>query len=229
MTKILLVDDDSHIRELVSLYLKDEGIEIIEASNGEEAWSYVEEGKPLDMVILDIMMPKMDGLELCRRIRGRGDIPILMITAKDDRDFKIKGFHLGTDDYLTKPFDPLEMVLRVKALLKRYRITTSQQVELGELTLDKIGYQIIDRTRSEHYTLPLKEFELLYQLASYPGQVFTRSQLIEQIWGHDYVGDERTVDTHIKRLRERFTAYENSSFRIITLRGLGYRLEVSRD
>lgn len=229
MTKILLVDDDPHIRELAALYLTDEGFEIIEAANGEEAWDYVAGGHPFDMVILDIMMPKLDGWELCRKLRERGEFPILMITAKAEQDYKIKGFHLGTDDYLTKPFDPLEMVLRVKALLKRYRIAASQKVELGELTLDKLGYLIIDRANQETITLPRKEFELLYQLASHPGQLFTRAQLIEQIWGLDYEGDERTIDTHIKRLRERFAGYETTSFRIVTLRGLGYRLEVSRD
>ncbi|MDT8976504.1 response regulator transcription factor [Paenibacillus sp. chi10] len=227
MTKILLVDDDTHIRELVNLYLTDEGFEIIEMANGEDAWKYVAEGRPFDMVILDIMMPKLDGWELCRKLREHGEFPILMITAKGEQDHKIKGFHLGTDDYLTKPFDPLEMVLRVKALFKRYRIASSQQIELGDLTLDKLGYQIFDRSNQETITLPRKEFELLYQLANHSGQLFTRRQLIDQIWGMDYEGDERTVDTHVKKIRERFADHE--SFRIVTLRGLGYRLEVARD
>ncbi|GAV11765.1 response regulator transcription factor [Paenibacillus sp. NAIST15-1] len=227
MTKILLVDDDAHIRELVNLYLTDEGFEIIEMANGEDAWKYVAEGRPFDMVILDIMMPKLDGWELCRKLREHGEFPILMITAKGEQDHKIKGFHLGTDDYLTKPFDPLEMVLRVKALFKRYRIASSQQIELGDLTLDKLGYQIFDRSNQETITLPRKEFELLYQLANHSGQLFTRRQLIDQIWGMDYEGDERTVDTHVKKIRERFADHE--SFRIVTLRGLGYRLEVARD
>jgi len=227
VTKILLVDDDAHIRELVNLYLTDEGFEIIEMSNGEDAWKYVAEGRPFDMVILDIMMPKLDGWELCRKLREHGEFPILMITAKGEQDHKIKGFHLGTDDYLTKPFDPLEMVLRVKALFKRYRIASSQQIELGDLMLDKLGYQIFDRSNQETITLPRKEFELLYQLASHSGQLFTRRQLIDLIWGIDYEGDERTVDTHVKKIRERFADHE--SFRIVTLRGLGYRLEVARD
>lgn len=229
MTKILLVDDDPHIRELASLYLTDEGFEIIEAASGAEAWDYVADGRPFDMVVLDIMMPHMDGWELCRKLRARGDFPILMITAKGEMDDKTKGFRLGTDDYLTKPFDPLEMVLRVKALLKRYRIAASRQVELGDLTIDKIGYQVVDRASQESFTIPLKEFELLYLFASRPGQLFTRSQLIQHVWGMDYEGDERTIDTHISRLRERFAAYEATSFRIVTLRGLGYRLEVRRD
>jgi DNA-binding response OmpR family regulator len=227
MTRIMVVDDDPHIRELVNLYLSDEGFEIVESANGEEAWRYISE-QSVEMVILDIMMPKLDGFELCRRIRALGDMPILIITAKSEADQKIKGFRLGTDDYLTKPFDPTEMVLRVKALLKRYRITTDKQVRMGDLTLDRLGYQIVDGQNETCTTLPLKEFELLYKLASYPGQLFTRSHLIDQIWGIEYEGDERTVDVHIKRLRERFAAYE-ATFRIVTLRGLGYRLEVYHD
>ncbi|WP_135555090.1 response regulator transcription factor [Paenibacillus cymbidii] len=227
MPKLLVVDDDLHIRELIRFYLADEGFEVAEAGNGEEAWRAIEAQTP-DLVVLDIMMPKMDGWELCRRIRAYADIPILMITAKSETDHRIKGFRLGTDDYLTKPFDPTEMVLRVKALMKRYRIATSGQIALGDLILDRTTFQIVDRRMKSSLTLPLKEFELLYRLASYPGQVFTRSQLIDAIWGADYEGDERTVDVHIKRLRERFEAHE-SAFRIATLRGLGYRLEVSRD
>ncbi|AJY75145.1 response regulator transcription factor [Paenibacillus beijingensis] len=227
MTRIMVVDDDPHIRELVNLYLSDEGFDIVETANGEEAWTYISE-QSVDMVILDIMMPKLDGFELCRRIRAMGDMPILIVTARSEADQKIKGFQLGTDDYLTKPFDPMEMVFRVKALLKRYRIATDQQIQLGDLTLDRIGYQIVDKQNGAMATLPLKEFELIYKLASYPGQLFTRSQLIDQIWGMDYEGDERTVDVHIKRLRERFAAYE-AAFRIVTLRGLGYRLEVYHD
>ncbi|MFC5468546.1 response regulator transcription factor [Cohnella suwonensis] len=227
MANLLVVDDDPHIRELVNLYLTDEGFDVAEAVNGEEAWRHVQ-SQPVDMVILDIMMPKLDGWELCKRIREKGDIPILMITAKAEADQKIKGFQLGTDDYMTKPFDPMEMVLRVKALLKRYRIAVSQQTNLGSLTLDRIAYQIVDNRDGQATTLPLKEFELLYKLASQPGRLFTRSQLIDQIWGLDYDGDERTVDVHVKRLREKFGSYQ-SEFRITTLRGLGYRLEVVHD
>ncbi|SDX14290.1 response regulator transcription factor [Paenibacillus sp. CF384] len=227
MVKIALVDDDVHIRELVRLYLSDEGFEIVEFANGEDAWLYVKENV-VDMVILDIMMPRMDGYELCRKLRESGDMPILMITAKGESEEKIKGFQLGTDDYVTKPFDPMELVVRVKALLKRYRITASQMVTIGSIVLDRIGYQVILKHTDTALTIPLKEFELLYKLASHPGQLFTRATLIEQIWGFEYEGDERTVDVHIKRLRERFAEYE-TAFRIVTLRGLGYRLEVLHD
>ncbi|MBP1934512.1 response regulator transcription factor [Ammoniphilus resinae] len=225
MPKVLVVDDEAHIRELVSLYLKDEGFEIVEKSNGVDALEYAE-NHPVDLVILDILMPKMDGWVLCERLREFGEMPILMITAKGEAQDRIHGFKLGTDDYLVKPFDPVELVLRVKALLKRYRISTSNIVKLGSLSLDRSSYQAIGED-GKSVTLPMKEFELLYKLGSYAGQLFTRDTLIEQIWGMDYEGDERTVDVHIKRLRERFAEYEGE-FKIVTIRGLGYRLEVKR-
>lgn len=226
MAKIVVVDDESHIRELIRLYLEDEGFEIVEKPNGADALDYVE-NHSTDLVILDIMMPKMDGWALCTQLRALGDIPILMITAKGEAGDRIKGFKLGTDDYLVKPFDPVELVLRVKALLRRYRISVSSVIKLGELSLDRKRYQVIYKN-GKTVTIPMKEFELLYKLGSYPGQLFTRDHLIEQIWGIDYEGDERTVDVHVKRLRERFAECE-SDFRIVTIRGLGYRLEVYQD
>lgn len=192
MAKVLVVDDDAHIRELVRLYLEDEGFDIIEKANGQEALEYAE-NHLVDLVILDIMMPKMDGWALCENLREFGEMPILMITAKGEATDRIKGFKLGTDDYLVKPFDPVELVLRVKALLKRYRISTASKIQLGGITLDRKSYHVIypdGRTA----TLPMKEFEVLYKLGSHPGQLFTRDNLIEQIWGIDYEGDERTVD-----------------------------------
>ncbi|KWX87706.1 heme transporter CcmC [Paenibacillus riograndensis] len=226
MPKVLVVDDDANIRELVRLYLEDEGIEVVQKGNGAEALEYAENYPP-DLVVLDIMMPGMDGWALCARLRELGDMPVLMITAKGEPADRIKGFKLGTDDYLVKPFDPMELALRVKALLKRYRIAYSQTVHLGDLRLDRKSYQVVNKDGLK-LTLPMKEFELIYKLGSYPGQLFTRNHLIAEIWGIDYEGDERTVDVHIKRLRERFAEHE-SDFRIVTLRGLGYRLEVYRD
>ncbi|KWX70125.1 response regulator transcription factor [Paenibacillus jilunlii] len=226
MPKVLVVDDDANIRELVRLYLEDEGIEVVQKGNGAEALEYTE-NQPPDLVVLDIMMPGMDGWALCARLRELGDMPVLMITAKGEPADRIKGFKLGTDDYLVKPFDPMELALRVKALLKRYRIAYSQTVRLGDLRLDRKSYHVVNKDGLE-LTLPMKEFELLYKLGSYPGQLFTRNHLIAEIWGIDYEGDERTVDVHIKRLRERFAGHD-SDFRIVTLRGLGYRLEVYRD
>lgn len=227
LTTILVVDDEAHIRELVRLYLEDEGLEVVEQTNGEEAWQYYR-NNPVDLIVLDVMMPRMDGWELCRRLREAGDKPLLMITAKGEPMDRIRGFQLGTDDYLVKPFEPLELVMRVKALLKRYRISISQTIRLGGITLDKTSYQIRYRVSGLSESIPLKEFELLFTLASQPGKLYTRDALIQQIWGFDYEGDERNVDTHIKRLRERFADYEQD-FRIVTLRGLGYRLEVYRD
>lgn len=222
MTTILVVDDDPHIRELVGVFLREEGFTVLEAADGREALALLETTRA-DLVILDIMMPNMDGWQLCRELRELYDTPLLMLTAKGETSQKIKGFQLGTDDYLVKPFEPLELVVRVKALLRRYRIAVSQRVQIGELLLDRKTYEA--QVGDKQVTLPLKEFELLFKLASYPGKTFSREQLIEQIWGYDYEGDERTVDVHIKRLRERFPE-ERHSFRISTIRGLGYRLEV---
>jgi two-component system OmpR family response regulator len=222
MTKLLIVDDDPHIRELVSLFLRAEGFEIYEAADGLEALEKLESLKA-ELVILDVMMPNMDGWELCRELRASYDMPLLMLTAKCETTQKIKGFQLGTDDYLVKPFEPLELVARVKALLKRYRIVTSQTVQAGELRMDRKTYEVTAHNQS--LTLPRKEFELLFKLASYPGRTFSRDQLIEDIWGYDFEGNERTLDVHINRLRERFPE-DRHSFRIRTIRGLGYRLEV---
>lgn len=222
MAKVMIVDDDPYIRELVRFYLRGEGFDVMEASNGLEALELLKRTLA-DLVVLDIMMPQMDGWELCRRLAADfPDIPLLMLTAKGETAQKVKGFQLGTDDYLVKPFDPPELIVRVKALLKRYRIQASHKVQAGAVELNRQSYEVY-RGR-ERVTLPLKEFELLFKLASHPGQIYTRNQLIDQIWGGDYDGDERTVDVHVKRLRERFSE-EQSGFAIITIRGLGYKLE----
>jgi DNA-binding response OmpR family regulator len=223
MSKILIVDDDPHIRELVGVFLQDEGFELVEASDGIEALAKLETVK-VDLAVLDIMMPKMDGWELCQQLKESYDFPILMLTAKGETSQKLKGFQLGTDDYLVKPFEPLELVARVKALLKRYHIATSQRVDVGELHMDRKTYEI--KVSGESFTLPLKEFELLFKLASSPSRTFSRDQLIEEIWGYDFEGNERTLDVHINRLRERFPEKKHS-FKITTIRGLGYRLEVN--
>ncbi|WP_027084451.1 response regulator transcription factor [Cohnella panacarvi] len=223
MTTILVVDDDPHIRELVGVFLKQEGFTVTEATDGLDALAKLEKS-PADLVVLDIMMPRMDGFELCRELRELYDMPMLMLTAMGETTQKVKGFALGTDDYLVKPFEPVELVVRVKALLKRYKISVSQQVTVGRVQLDRATFQV--KLGDIHLTLPLKEFEVLFKMASYPGKTFSREQLIEQIWGYDYEGDDRTVDVHIKRLRERFEE-EESGFRITTIRGLGYRLEAN--
>ena len=221
MNTILVVDDDAHLRELVSVFLQREGFAVVEAIDGVEALEKLATRKA-DLVILDIMMPQMDGWELCRQLRMLYDIPILMLTAKGETSQKLKGFQIGTDDYVVKPFEPREVVARVKALLKRYRIATSQTIRVGELRMDRRTFEVA--VHGEPVTLPLKEFELLFKLAGSPGRTFSRDQLIEDIWGYDFDGNERTLDVHINRLRDRFPE-EHHSFRIRTIRGLGYRLE----
>jgi two-component system OmpR family response regulator len=221
MSRVLIVDDDPHIRELVRVFLRNDGFEVIEASDGVEALSKLDSVK-VDLAVIDLMMPNMDGWELCQELKATFDVPVLMLTARAETSQKLKGFRLGTDDYLVKPFEPLELVARVKALLKRYRIESSPTIRIGELTMDRKTYQVT--VRGESLTLPLKEFELLFKLASYPGRTFSREQLIEDIWGYDFRGNDRTLDVHISRLRERFPE-EKHSFKITTIRGLGYRLE----
>ncbi|WP_240415567.1 response regulator transcription factor [Paenibacillus periandrae] len=225
MPAILVVDDDPHIRELVGLFLQRAGFDVLEAVDGQDALLKLE-GSKVDMVILDIMMPNMDGWELCSELREHYDKPLLMLTAKGETTHKVKGFELGTDDYLVKPFEPAELVARVKALLKRYRVAASQEVQIGTLYMNRHTFEV--RLGDQALTLPLKEFELLFKLASYPGRTLSREQLIEDIWGYDFQGNERTLDVHINRIRERFTDGDALSFKISTIRGLGYRLEGER-
>ena len=222
MSKILIVDDDPHIRELSGVFLRSAGFEIYEAVDGTDALAKLD-GLKVDLFIIDIMMPNMDGWELCRELREAYDLPILMLTARGETSQKLKGFQLGTDDYLVKPFEPLELVARVKALLKRYKISASQIVQAGELLMNRKTFEVT--VNDQELTLPLKEFELLFKLASYPGQTFSREQLLEDIWGYDFHGTDRTLDVHINRLRERFPE-DQHAFKITTIRGLGYRLEL---
>ncbi|MDQ0088665.1 DNA-binding response OmpR family regulator [Paenibacillus anaericanus] len=222
MAKILVVDDDMHIRELIRVFLEEAGMEVLEAADGLEALSMLAEERA-DLVIMDIMMPNMDGWELCHELQRDYDMPLLMLTAKGETKQILKGFELGTDDYLVKPFEPAELVARVKALLKRYQVAVSQMVNIGQISMNRKTYEA--STADENFTLPLKEFELLFKLGSYPGRTLTREQLIEDIWGYDFEGNERTLDVHINRLRERFPE-DKFDFKITTIRGLGYRLEV---
>jgi two-component system, OmpR family, response regulator len=222
MTSVLVVEDDAHMLEMILIILNHEGYRVRGAVNGKEALAEME-SSPADLVVLDVMMPVMDGWDLCRELRILSpELPIIMITAKHETSQKVKGFGLGADDYLVKPFDPQELVIRIKAVLRRYRIAADKRVILGSFKLDRLRGTVSEG--NVNWSLPPKEFELLYQLASYPGQIFMREQLIETVWGFDHEGDARTVDVHIKRLRERFAAYTHL-FRIVTVRGLGYRLE----
>lgn len=216
------MDDDPHIRELVEVFLRAEGLdEIYGATDGLEALQLLESNN-IDLAIIDVMMPNMDGWELCRRMRKSYEFPILMLTAKGETSQIVKGFELGSDDYLVKPFEPVVLIARVKALLKRYQISASQNVAVGRLRMNRKTYEV--SSEYGEITLPLKEFELLFKLGSYPGQTLTRDRLIEEIWGYDFEGNERTLDVHINRLRERFDG-DHYGFVIRTIRGLGYRLE----
>ncbi|GGA89668.1 response regulator transcription factor [Ornithinibacillus halotolerans] len=220
MNTILVVDDDAHIRKLIRLYLENSQYQVVEAEDGQVAIDLL--GKhPIDLAIIDVMMPHVDGYELTQDIRNYLDIPILMVTAKGESQDKVKGFRSGTDDYLVKPFDPVELILRVEALLKRYNIRVEDKINIGSVTIDKERLTVHNEVHS--VLLKKKESELLFVLASSPGKIFTRNQLIEKIWGYDYQGDERTVDVHIKRLREQLAEFDEIN--ITTVRGLGYRLE----
>jgi two-component system, OmpR family, response regulator len=223
MSKIMIIDDDPNIRELVVALLQNNGFEACEAADGREALQRIVIENP-DLAIIDIMMPNMDGFELCRHLRRYyEDKPVLMLTAKGELASKVKCFGLGADDYLTKPFEGDELVVRVQALLRRYKIDASQVIQIGNIIIDKNSYSIT--MNGLHEDIPMKEFELLFKLAGFPGKTFSRNQLIEDIWGVDFEGNERTLDVHVNRLRDRFPE-EKTGFKITTVRGLGYRLEV---
>jgi DNA-binding response OmpR family regulator len=226
MPKILVVDDDPHIRELVCALLKNGGFEPFEAADGRDALNNMFDLKP-DLCVIDLMMPNMDGYELCRKLRQYYEnTPILMLTAKNELSAKAAGFDAGTDDYLTKPFEGDELLMRVRALLRRYKIESSQTVQIGNITIDKSSYTVGVAGSPGGKDIPMKEFELLFKLAGSPGRTFSRDSLIEDVWGYDFDGNERTLDVHIGRLRERFPV-ETSGFKITTVRGLGYRLETT--
>ncbi|UFU00278.1 response regulator transcription factor [Radiobacillus kanasensis] len=225
MTNILIVDDDVNILKLVDIHLTEEGFTVLSAKDGTEALSMLKK-VTCDVAVVDVMMPFMDGFSLTKEIRKTYDIPVILLTAKNQIEDKEKGFQSGTDDYLVKPFEPKELIFRIKALLRRYDKHAEEMIiRLGRTTINKNNYEVQIGNRT--LLLPLKEFELLYFLTSNPMQVFSREHLIDQIWGMDYEGDERTVDVHIKRLRERFSEWTDD-FQIKTVRGVGYLLEAKR-
>ncbi|USG66163.1 response regulator transcription factor [Brevibacillus ruminantium] len=221
-TTILVADDDPHVRELVRYYLTREGYQMIEAPDGAAA-SDILQREQIQLAVVDVMMPGKNGWELCREIRENFDIPVILLTAKGEVWDKEKGFLAGTDDYLTKPFEPQELLYRIRALLRRYKMVSKQVIVMNGTVIDRISHVV--KVGDETIHLPLKEFELLAQLASFPGRTFTRAELLELIWGDDYEGESRTIDVHIKRLREKF-AEKTDDFVISTIRGLGYKLEV---
>ncbi|MGA4718623.1 response regulator transcription factor [Fictibacillus nanhaiensis] len=225
MTNILIVDDDRNILKLIDTFLSGIGYKIYQAQDGLEALKILRHTS-CELAVVDVMMPYMDGYNLTKEIRENYDIPIILLTSKNQIEDKEQGYLSGTDDYLVKPFEPKELLFRIKALLRRYdKQSDSAAVTLGRTIINKKSYEVLigDVT----ILLPLKEFELLYFLVSNPMQVFSRIQLIEHIWGLDYEGDERTVDVHIKRLRERFSKLTDD-FQIKTVRGVGYLLEAKK-
>lgn len=219
MVSILVVEDDKNTRKYIEALLTAENYIVLTATNGEEALD-VMDSEHIDLIVLDIMMPKMDGYEFTKVLRhSNNNIPILMISAKQLPEDKHKGFLVGTDDYMTKPFDVEEMVLRIKALLRRAQIANEKRIVIGDVTLDYNSFTVTKG--DEIQELPQKEFLLLYKLLSYPGKIFTRIQLMDEIWGKDSESGWETVTVHIGRLRKRFEGWEE--FEIVSVRGLGYK------
>lgn len=229
MKKILVVDDEKPISDIVKFNLVKEGYEVFTAYDGEEALEQVEEVEP-DLIILDLMLPKIDGLEVCREIRKTHDMPIIMVTAKDSEIDKVLGLELGADDYVTKPFSNRELVARVKANLRRHTNAKSvvveeeetNDIEVGALTVHPDAY--IVSKRGETIELTHREFELLHYLARHLGQVMTREHLLQTVWGYDYFGDVRTVDVTVRRLREKIEDSPSHPTWLVTRRGVGYYL-----
>ncbi|WP_426454315.1 winged helix-turn-helix domain-containing protein [Paenibacillus sp. S-38] len=222
MARILVVDQDSRTRELIRMTLGCEGLACIGAADAAAALEVMRR-QHADLAVIDGGLPGEEGWRLCEELRRTSDMPLLVLAAQGELPYKVKAFKAGADDYVLKPFEPLELLLRIRALLRRSRIASSQTIVIGRTEINRREYEVKCGDRC----LPLrsKEFDLLFKLASYPDRIFTREQLIEQIWGADYVGDMRTVDVHIKRLREQVHAM-SGCIRIMTVRGLGYRLQV---
>ncbi len=236
--KILIVDDDNNIAELISLYLTKEFFDCKIVNDGTEALDAFASFNP-DIILLDLMLPGIDGYQVCRTIRQTSNVPIIMLSAKGDTFDKVLGLELGADDYIMKPFDTKELVARVKAVLRRFnaaaaiasensssdpKIDKGKYVEYEDLSVSLSNYTVT--YRGHHIEMPPKELELLFFLASSPNQVFTREQLLDNIWGYEYIGDTRTVDVHIKRLREKLN--DNTKWSISTVWGIGYKFEVKK-
>ena len=226
--KILIVDDDENIADIISLYLTKECFETSIVYDGESALRIIDEFKP-NLMILDLMLPGMDGYQVCREVRAKYSVPIIMLSAKGEVFDKVLGLELGADDYIEKPFDSKELVARSKAVLRRYKPAAAvpgnsddKCVEYTNLSINLTNYSVV--YMGQTIDMPPKELELLYFLASSPNHVFTREQLLDQIWGYEYIGDTRTVDVHIKRLREKIKDHAN--WKISTIWGIGYKFEV---
>lgn len=222
--KILIVDDDDNISEIINMYLKSSGYETRIAENGKTAQNIFAEFNP-NLVLLDVMIPGIDGIEVLKWIRNQGKVPVIMLTAKGDTFDKVLALELGADDYIVKPFEPKELLARVKAVLRRYSSDTEKSdeiIKMSNLIIDSSSYNVVFNEKD--IKMPPKEFELLYYLAKNKNKVFTREQLLCEVWGYDYPGDSRTVDVHIKRIREKITGGED--WQIETVWGVGYKFEV---
>ena len=227
MEKILIVDDDKNICELLRLYIEKEGFEACLAYNGKDALAKLAAEKP-DLMVLDVMMPELDGWQVCREVRKVSDIPIIMLTAKSETFDKVLGLELGADDYVTKPFDSKEIVARIKAVLRR---TGSKQAgnDVKEVTYDKLSVNLTRyelKVDGKVVDTPPKELELLFHLASNPNRVYTRDQLLDEVWGFEYYGDSRTIDVHVKRLREKLEGVSDK-WCLKTVWGVGYKFEAT--
>ena len=226
--KILVCDDDKNICELLRLYLEKDGYTVIIANDGEQALDKFRIEQP-ELILLDIMMPKLDGWQVCREIRKKSDCPIIMITAKGETFDKVLGLELGADDYVTKPFDPKEIVARIKAVLRRVHPAsqesseTAKEVKYDNLVVNMTKYEL--KVSGKVVDTPPKELELLFYLASNPNHVFTRDQLLDKVWGFEYYGDSRTVDVHVKRLREKLEGV-SQEWSLKTVWGVGYKFDV---
>jgi len=223
--KILIVDDEPHIVELVKFNLETEGFKIIEAFDGNQAIELAHSQKP-DLIILDLMLPGIEGLQVCKELRAAKDtrdIPIIMLTARSEEIDKILGLEIGADDYITKPFSPRELTARVKAVLRRATAADNNQniIKIGDIVIDTEKYEVLVNGKKQEFTP--KQFELLKMLASNPGKVFTREYLLENIWGYDYLGDTRTVDVHIRHIRQKIEKDSEKPVYIETIRGIGYK------
>lgn len=219
--KIIVIDDDKHILQLVSIHLKREGYRVLNANNAAEALDMLEHEVP-DLAVVDVMMPGMDGFELTEILSKDYGIPVLLLTAKGELEDKTKGFLAGSEDYVIKPFEPKELIFRIAVILRRFEKEYQLIIEVGNVTINRKIFEVSTGVRS--VVMPLKEFELLALLASRPNHVIERSTIMEQIWGHDYEGDDYTLNTHMKRLRERLT-HLGANIEISTIRGVGYKLE----
>lgn len=220
--KILIVEDEANIRELLRLYLEREGYTVLEAENGVEGIKKWKSDKP-DMLLLDVMMPVMDGWEVCREIRAESDVPIIMLTAKGETADRVSGLEMGADDYIVKPLEMPEVIARVRAVFRRVAPDDApEKLSFDNLVIDKQAYDLV--IKGKRVDAPPKEIELLYFLASSPNRVFTRAQLLDEVWGFDYFGDTRTVDVHVKRLREKLEGVSDK-WELKTVWGVGYKFE----